>query len=86
MNVGCIPKKLFHYAGVVGEEYKFLAKTGWGVEGKVGEKKIEHKWEVMVEAVNGYIKSLNFGYKKELNTQGVTYFNKLASLISPHQI
>lgn len=61
VNVGCIPKKLFHYAGLVGEQYTFLHKTGWDVP---EDQKPQHKWNVMVDAVNNHIRSLNFGYKK----------------------
>lgn len=83
VNVGCIPKKLFHFAGLMGEEYRYLNKTGWDVP---ENSKPEHKWDVMIEAVNNHIKSLNFGYKKELNSAGVDYFNKLAYIKSAHEV
>lgn len=33
----------------------------------------------MVESVNNHIRSLNFGYKKELTQKGVKYYNKFAT-------
>jgi thioredoxin reductase (NADPH) len=29
VNVGCIPKKLFHTAGYLGEEFKYLNRAGF---------------------------------------------------------
>jgi thioredoxin reductase (NADPH) len=31
VNVGCIPKKLFHYAGLLGESKGDLQEAGWGI-------------------------------------------------------
>jgi thioredoxin reductase (NADPH) len=31
VNVGCIPKKLFHYAGLLGESKEDLHAAGWGI-------------------------------------------------------
>lgn len=36
--------------------------------------------------INDYIRSLNFGYRKALMTDQVTYFNKLAKLLSKTEI
>lgn len=35
-----------------------------------------------MEKINDYIRSLNHGYKKSLNNENVTYFNKYAQVIS----
>lgn len=40
VNVGCIPKKLFHYVGLLGESREDLIETGWKVENKG-----DHAWE-----------------------------------------
>ena len=81
VNVGCIPKKLFHYASLLGESKKDLACSGWNVP-----EKIEHSWEAASERITDHIRSLNFGYRKALNTEKVTYYNKLAKMIGPNTI
>lgn len=85
VNVGCIPKKLMHHAGLVGDVLKNDAKDyGWRVDGDgLGAR---HSWENMVSNIQNYIKSLNFGYKISLRDASVTYHNKLASFIDAHTI
>jgi pyruvate/2-oxoglutarate dehydrogenase complex dihydrolipoamide dehydrogenase (E3) component len=34
-----------------------------------------------LETINNHIRSLNFGYRKSLNKEGVVYFNKLAKFL-----
>jgi thioredoxin reductase (NADPH) len=41
VNVGCIPKKLFHHISQMGENRNDMNEAGWNVD-----KNIEHKWEV----------------------------------------
>jgi len=41
VNVGCIPKKLFHHISQMGENRNDMNEAGWSVD-----KNIEHKWEV----------------------------------------
>jgi pyruvate/2-oxoglutarate dehydrogenase complex dihydrolipoamide dehydrogenase (E3) component len=52
VNVGCIPKKLMHYAGLVAEHSHELPLLG------IGEpfNKKAHKWEVMRENVQTYVR------------------------------
>ncbi len=57
VNVGCIPKKLMHYCGLLGENMKDLEGTGWEIQGK-----INHKWEKMIETVQMHIKVKYFFY------------------------
>jgi hypothetical protein len=38
-------------------------------------------WSKLTERVDGYIKSLNFGYRGELLAKDVTYFNRLAKVV-----
>jgi pyruvate/2-oxoglutarate dehydrogenase complex dihydrolipoamide dehydrogenase (E3) component len=39
-----------------------------------------------MEKINDYIRGLNHGYKKALNNEKVTYYNKYAQLVSKHEI
>eukprot|EP01012_Entosiphon_sulcatum_P035670 TRINITY_DN452_c0_g1_i1.p1 TRINITY_DN452_c0_g1~~TRINITY_DN452_c0_g1_i1.p1 ORF type:complete len:765 (+),score=107.99 TRINITY_DN452_c0_g1_i1:1538-3832(+) len=80
VNVGCIPKKIMHQAGLVGETLEAAPAYGW----KVAEK--QHSWEVLRDGVQEYIKSLNFGYRTELSAKGVTYINGLGRFKNSHTL
>ena len=57
VNVGCIPKKLFHNAAILGEAGKHdLSAFGWKTGGT-----LVHDWAALREAIQNHIKSLNFG-------------------------
>ncbi|KAL1130233.1 hypothetical protein AAG570_013171, partial [Ranatra chinensis] len=81
VNVGCIPKKLMHRAALIGETLNEAANFGWNLENSAN-----HDWSSMVGSVQNYIKSLNWGYKKALRKQGITYFNSYASFDSNHKV
>lgn len=50
VNVGCIPKKLMHYAGLVSEHFREMDLLGFkGIEKK------NHDWDTMVYNVQNYI-------------------------------
>ena len=51
VNVGCIPKKLMHFAGLSYEALEDYEKFGY-------PEKIEkkHNWEIMVKTIQQYIK------------------------------
>lgn len=51
VNVGCIPKKLMHYSGLLGESLHEMRGSGW----KIPED-VKHSWENMVENVQLHIK------------------------------
>lgn len=76
VNVGCIPKKLFHFTSLLGQQLQDSQYSGW----KVSDNKA-HTWDTALETINNYIRSLNFGYRKSLNKEGVVYFNKLAKFL-----
>lgn len=40
----------------------------------------------MVENVQNYIKSLNFGYRKELNKRKVKYYNAYAEFLTANRL
>lgn len=84
VNVGCIPKKLMHTAALVGESMHKSGYYGFGPEGFDAWPK--HDWGRMVQNVQDYIHSLNFGYRVQMRDEKVTYLNKLAKFIDPHTI
>eukprot|EP00485_Elphidium_margaritaceum_P020260 CAMPEP_0202727154 /NCGR_PEP_ID=MMETSP1385-20130828/184979_1 /ASSEMBLY_ACC=CAM_ASM_000861 /TAXON_ID=933848 /ORGANISM="Elphidium margaritaceum" /LENGTH=500 /DNA_ID=CAMNT_0049393393 /DNA_START=47 /DNA_END=1549 /DNA_ORIENTATION=+ len=84
VNVGCIPKKMMHYAGLLGDAMHDAHKLGWDVP--ESHKQMKFSWEKLIETVNNYIRSLNWGYKLQLKEQGITFFKALAKFIDPHTI
>jgi pyruvate/2-oxoglutarate dehydrogenase complex dihydrolipoamide dehydrogenase (E3) component len=81
VNVGCIPKKMMHYAGTLYE-----ALHDYGYVGYPGEIVKVHDWSKLVKNVQQYIKKLNFGYRNDLREKKVVYYNKLARLLDEHTI
>jgi len=81
VNVGCIPKKLFHHASLVGESFSDARHYGW----KLPEK-VDHEWKKLVEGVQDHILSLNWGYRSSLKEKGVEYINGKASFIDSHTV
>lgn len=75
VNVGCIPKKLFHIGSQVNEATHLRGSFGWNVNSQPDH----HNWEVLRNNVQNYIKSINFGYKSRLSEIGVDYINAFAS-------
>jgi thioredoxin reductase (NADPH) len=71
LNVGCIPKKLFHHAAQHREHHVVAAGLGW-------DTKATHNWEKMVDNVGMYIKKQVWGHKTELRSKKVKYLNNIA--------
>ena len=51
-----------------------------------GENGVEHSWAKMIENVQSHIKGLNWGYKTQLRSANVKYFNELATFTGPNTI
>ena len=51
INVGCIPKKLFHYSAHLGQSRQDISASGWDVDTKA-----QHNWKKMTEGALAYIK------------------------------
>jgi len=95
VNVGCIPKKLMHYAGLLGEGRTDARALGWRSGGESGGESGEsgdgekgggaaagagaHDWAALRGAVQNHVRSLNFSYGGALRSAGVEYRNALAS-------
>ncbi|KAH8850840.1 Thioredoxin reductase 1, cytoplasmic [Schistosoma japonicum] len=82
VNVGCIPKKLMHQAGLLSHSLEDAQHFGWSLD----KSKISHDWSTMVEGVQSHIGSLNWGYKVSLRDNAVTYLNARGMLLSPHEV
>ncbi len=81
VNVGCIPKKLMHQAGLIGEGFSQVERYGWQQKGKP-----THDWSTLVNNVTEHISGLNWGYKSNLRQYNVNYINALAKFSDPHTI
>lgn len=81
VNVGCIPKKLMHFASLSGELRHDQIECGWNVDVNG-----QHDWNKMREHVNNHIRGLNWGYKKTFIAEGIKFLPKLASFVDAHTI
>ncbi|CAB9504796.1 Glutathione reductase, chloroplastic (Fragment) [Seminavis robusta] len=93
VNVGCIPKKLFHIGSMLKESIQEdgpsfgmnnLPLNGNGDEPQHPD--IQHSWEELRENVINYIRSLNFKYRVRLREKNVTYLNKLGRFVDKHTL
>ena len=82
MNVGCVPKKLFHNCGLVKETIHMGKDYGWDVE----LKNDSVQWEVLRNNVQNHIKGLNFGYVSKLKEIEADYINAKASIGNDNSI
>jgi len=73
VNVGCIPKKLMHHAGLLAEATKDSQHFGWK-DASSGE----HSWKDLVDGVQKHVRGLNEGYEKDLPEKKINYFNMFA--------
>lgn len=81
VNVGCIPKKMMHFASSLYENIEEYERIG-----HPDNFTKKHDWSKMVDNVQTYIKKLNFGYRGELRKKKVVYYNKLAKIVDAHTI
>lgn len=82
VNVGCIPKKLMHYAASIGYTLETAAhQFGWN-----GVENAKHDWAKMAGTIGDYIKSLNFSYRVGLQSSNVKYFEGRAQFIDSHTV
>ena len=93
MNVGCIPKKLYHAGSLLRESiqsdaaaYGLAVGENTDSGDEIEEAKVNVKWEVLSENIKNYIRSLNFKYRVRLREKEVTYINKLAKFVDEHTI
>ncbi|XP_064459204.1 thioredoxin reductase 2, mitochondrial-like [Ornithodoros turicata] len=81
VNVGCIPKKLYHHAALLGEHLKDARSYGWQFSKDVG-----HDWQALQEAVKGHVRSLNWGHRVKLKQKDVDYYNAKGTFIDAHTL
>jgi thioredoxin reductase (NADPH) len=72
VNVGCVPKKLMHFAGLLRHGIQDAEAMGWGIND------VQHDWSTLVESVTNHVQMLNFRYRTGLKNKNVRYINALA--------
>jgi thioredoxin reductase (NADPH) len=80
VNVGCIPKKLMHQAGILGEGFSDAKAFGWNVTAE------GHDWGKMVTNIQDYVGSLNWAYRVTLRENNVEYINAKGAFKDAHTI
>lgn len=70
-----------HYTGLLGASIDDAKSMGWEVK-----EGAWHSWEKMAQAVQAYIKMLNWEYRRGLRSTGVTFYNALAHLVGPNTV
>merc|ERR1719198_623959 len=61
---------------------KDAASFGWEIDADV----TKHNWEKMVSEVTMHIKSLNFGYRADLMSNNVKYYNAYATFVDANTV
>jgi thioredoxin reductase (NADPH) len=79
VNVGCVPKKLMHYAGLLGHGLHDAETVGWNVQGHPN-----HNWEKLVETVMNHVRMLNFRYRVALKNKDGECLKLSLPLEQPH--
>jgi thioredoxin/glutathione reductase (selenoprotein) len=94
VNVGCIPKKLFHIGAGI-REVMSVDSNFYGIgatDGKLDElgqlpaPETYAHWGVIQGNIQNYIRGLNFKYRVRLRDKSVKYLNKLATFKDEHTL
>jgi thioredoxin reductase (NADPH) len=81
VNVGCIPKKLIHHAGLIGESIRDAPEFGWDVAVAAG-----HDWAALARAVQDHVRGLSFGYTAALRDEGVDHIRARGRVVDAHTV
>ena len=94
VNVGCIPKKLFHIGASIRETMN-MDSNFYGISagdetanemGQLSTPSTNVHWDVVKGNIQNYIRGLNFKYRVRLREKNVEYLNKLASFKDAHTV
>jgi len=95
VNVGCIPKKLYHIGASLRELinvdsnfYGIAAGEGTKPDemGQLATPTTQVHWDVVKGNIQNYIRGLNFKYRVRLREKSVQYLNKLATFKDAHTV
>jgi thioredoxin/glutathione reductase (selenoprotein) len=82
VNAGCIPKKLFHQAGIHQTNLQDASDFGW----KLNPKDLKHDWNKLQESVTSYVSKLNWKHEGGLRNARVKYHHAWATFIDDKTI
>jgi len=85
VNVGCIPKKLFHHAALLKEFIRDSKSFGFHTESSQVEN-LQPSWAELTENIGTYISKLNWKYEKNLREEQVQYIHAYARFKDAHTI
>ncbi len=80
VNVGCVPKKMYHYVGSARDEIELAQAFGWQVELK------DLDWSVFFKNKQAEIQRLQAVYQRMLSNSGVVTIEGFGRVISPNQV
>mmetsp|Transcript_5641 Transcript_5641/g.11248 ORF Transcript_5641/g.11248 Transcript_5641/m.11248 type:complete len:639 (-) Transcript_5641:116-2032(-) len=91
VNVGCIPKKLFHAGSLLAEAVRhdtaaYGLQVGDAAYANGDGPTTKTQWDQLRDNIQNHIRSLNFKYRVRLREKEVTYLNKLATFQDAHTI
>ena len=87
VNVGCIPKKLFHRAAQLREDLSDARALGWSPGGTDAPNGPDtNDWTKLSMEVQNHIGSLNFGYRVQLREKKVDFINAYGRFVGPNTI
>ena len=82
VNVGCVPKKLYHNAGKINS----ILHDDSGSYGFVLKEDVLHTWDTLMNNIKSYIRTLNFSYRSGLKSSNVKYINALAKFKNKNEV
>lgn len=80
VNVGCIPKKLFHYAALFSHDFSGASNFGWQMDHPV------FNWEMLANNVATEVARLNGVYRNLLVNAGVDLVVGEGRITGPHTV
>lgn len=82
VNVGCVPKYLYHRAALIADTLKEHASYfGWR-----DAPSLKHDWQTLWSSVHLHVKKLNWKYERALRLSGVEYIHAFARFIDTHSV
>lgn len=75
VNVGCVPKKLMHFAGQLGHGVELQQAYGW--QGPAPK----HDWGTMQRLIGDYVGQLSYIYRSGLRSNNVEFIPYAASFV-----
>lgn len=81
VNVGCIPKRLFHQSNLIKDYIKDSPLFGWSGMGSP-----TFTWGTLVKNVQDFIDTLNFGYRIAIARDNIQYYNARGSFKDIHTV